>query len=1191
MILSLGLVTSTALLSPTSELTSPRPTSVLTESRTYPLYTSSTGRISFTVMSSSDRATWFIRPLAASYIQIIIENININQAELRILDTSQQGSGKTILNCVQCGSSIPPPLKSSTSSVMISIQGISGVSFTQSSFTLYFIAIPDDVISLPTEISINLNMGYNSIIPYTVNNTAPRNATQRWVIRQLPGTLITFVFDSFEFSNADCGDKLVVFDSIEPATGKVIFFGCHSTDLPKRWFYSRTGYALVIFTTSLLRPSRSTFNLKYYTNTPWYSCGSLFWPEIYRGESMLIMDGSGPNLMRRGDSCSWRISPSIDGTVTLIMSDVSLKFGASVIIYDGADVTGYELWRASGATVITPPIIRSSGSSLFLLYISDTSDPVRYTGFLGETYTNYVGSVGSGRGFSTLTMSSEIDIIPPGDGISVMSDSLNYTWFIKPSYMLGSKIIFGISHLNLSSIVQLSLYDGDLANVSAPSTLLATFDISSNLSRRWFWTSQPAATLVLTSLNMDRSINNSTTSGIFKISYFADGPNYHCGFTRNPVRLRLKSWTITDGSQSTETIYNSQHCEWVIDLSDYGDVLGIYVFFKRYHLIHGYLAIFIGEIDDGNLYTTIADTLAIPSPLYLPFPLVSLVYHSQASAYGFGFSLTYFAVTSNSYDSFSGDDIVYLKSSSSLSFAQNPSVIVYSNKTVNSVANKTWLICPPSSIGSLLIIPKILPASASKFSLSFFDGLLKQSSILMKYSSSSINATIDTSPQNFKWLVATTTSSLVTFEASISDNSSPINFDFAYYSDGPSYHCGFIKNPAILSAPSMIFSDGSGSRAAMYHSQSCNYIIEPKLSIDAFGNAKESSFPFMIILEFLECNMSGASIHVYEGKVDSEDLLLWSCVNCQFVPKPIISAAQSMTIVYSSSPFGVLGSGFTAVYWTAKVADWRTPTRSLKKLYESNSILLDVPEGYEFSTNLNSFVATRYHLPVDPATNYQLNFFPKYAAIAVDIDGQFNEQVFDGRPAPTPFNINTPSLQSSTSTFRSCGILTTNSLDRGHGKSFLKDPAVFYSPSQNIDKLLKSTIETKDFYSISGLQSDGVTALNEALINPVGVCLYWLDSGSTQAIELSLTKTAFTLNGRLRIYGGIRGNDSLLYDSNLKHHRLTIENVTLPCGKGFLLSENNATNISTSAIDYSWGISYSILDTDAGENCLEYSKS
>jgi hypothetical protein len=44
----------------------------------------------------------------------------------------------------------------------------------------------------------------------------------------------------------------------------------------------------------------------------------------------------------------------------------------------------------------TPPIIKSTGSSLYISYKSDSSDPIQYFGFLGEFYVNKVGSAGSG---------------------------------------------------------------------------------------------------------------------------------------------------------------------------------------------------------------------------------------------------------------------------------------------------------------------------------------------------------------------------------------------------------------------------------------------------------------------------------------------------------------------------------------------------------------------------------------------------------------------------------------------------------------------------------------------------------------------------------------------------------------------------------------------------------------------------
>jgi hypothetical protein len=253
------------------------------------------------------------------------------------------------------------------------------------------------------------------------------------------------------------------------------------------------------------------------------------------------------------------------------------------------------------------------------------------------------------------------------------------------------------------------------------------------------------------------------------------------------------------------------------------------------------------------------------------------------------------------------------------------------------------------------------------------------------------------------------------------------------------------------------------------------------------------------------------------------------------------------------------------------------------------SIPLEIPQNFQFSTNLNTLTATKYHLPVQ-SSSIRLEFFPRYDTKSqVAFQDNFEEKVFDGRP------LSSVSLESSTAPVLTCGLMTSKKLSLNQIGLFIKGSPVFYSPSQRQDRFIFSTIQSKTFRTIKGVlkKEDGSTAIStyEDLMKPLSLCSYWLDSGSTQAIRLEITSTTFTNNGRLRIYGGVYGNDSLLFDSNLKHHRNTIHNITIPCGKGFIVSENNATNVSTSAIDFGWSLSFVSIHHDEGDICSNYSKS
>jgi len=102
----------------------------------------------------------------------------------------------------------------------------------------------------------------------------------------------------------------------------------------------------------------------------------------------------------------------------------------------------------------------------------------------------------------------------------------------------------------------IKIYDG--ATTASP--LLGTYcgDSLESLSNKWITTSAAVATLTFTS---DATPNQ---MGNFKLSYYSNGPNSHCGFNVNPGLQSSQSMVFTDGSAYAENMYNHQNCLWQI---------------------------------------------------------------------------------------------------------------------------------------------------------------------------------------------------------------------------------------------------------------------------------------------------------------------------------------------------------------------------------------------------------------------------------------------------------------------------------------------------------------------------------------------------------------------------------------------------------------------------------------------------
>jgi hypothetical protein len=192
--------------------------------------------------------------------------------------------------------------------------------------------------------------------------------------------------------------------------------------------------------------------------------------------------------------------------------------------------------------------------------------------------------------------------------------------------------------------------------------------------------------------------------------------------------------------------------------------------------------------------------------------------------------------------------------------------------------------------------------------------------------------------------------------------------------------------------------------------------------------------------------------------------------------------------------------------------------------------------------------------------------------------------VLDGRPSGSTF------FETSTQSLKVCGIATTST----HVFSHVLRNSVgdfYFRPQQSTSAYLRSTVDDKNLFSTVGISND--TAMNFDEVTPNPICKYWIESGvSRQAVVITLTWTNFTRNGRLRIFAGVFGNDSLAFDSNRDSDRNTVPvNITIPCGRSFILVETNATNSSTSIIDYSWSFSYEAVQGDTGGLCELYGKS
>lgn len=995
-----------------------------------------------------------------------------------------------------------------------------------------------------------MNMGYAHISPVLGPNTLPAGAIQEWIIQSPASLPITFSFASFNFGPI-CSSRLTIFNNFPSSTGKVIFSGCKSSDFPSRWIYSQTGRALVVLQGGAVA-TKVSFALTYFANAELYKCGSFLSPDALLDNSMIITDGSLiSNNMRQGAQCSWIITPQATAspstaTVTLVMLWVSLKNGGNVIVYDGSSASGNVLWNSgSGPTTITPPPLTTSGSAMFIVYTSNGLSASGYTGFRGQYYSNFQGSVGLGQGFAQLSMSSATDLVPPGTG-TLTTPNTTYVWYISPNSASGP-LSFVFSSLNLSAYDSLVLRDGpDLT-----SRVLQRFS-GRQTPHIWFRTSSTQATLSFTSAPA------ALAPGNFKLSYFSDGSNYHCGFPlSSTASLQAVTSTITDGSASTSSLFINQQCSWNIAPTG---ASAIFIFFTYFGMNGGTVTLFNGPVSSGNVLAVITGSGGVPAPVAVSSSVLGVTYSSGPSATGIGFSASYFGISNTLYSG-PGDGIIRLHSSSLVGLSakiasQSQSSTAAAQKQAtsymypNTQSNLTWLIRPQGANGSIYIAVQSLNMSDCATRLEILDGASAMAPLLGPPLCG--NAL----PQPYKWIRTSSTAALLRL---ISQSPLPSDFNLAYYADGPSINCGYTGlqgTAAQLTAPSMILTDGSGSTKSMVGSQSCRWKITRPSNSSTF------------VVEFLESDLRGGSLVVYNGP-DSTASILWACYGCTTLPNTLLSTSMYLYVQFStSSSAPVLGTGFRFVYWVA--GQGAGPS-------QSGGRVLELPQGYNLdTTNFNATTATSWRLSAKKGST-ELLFAPRLVITPKSRVGSYQ----DGRSADSLFH-------APASTALTCGIVQ----GAGAGSAVLSGVDVVQQTSQFSNSYLQTSRQGKVVNHIQGSFNTSLPVSSGSILGAARTCKYLLSTGSPLSMTIKIESFRPGIIGRLRIFGGVEGDDALLMDTGSTVRSPSFPmTVVAPCGQALIILSYNASMVtSLPTVNYGFKLNYSINAADTGFVCSNYSE-
>ena len=1125
----------------------------------YPTINNVTSLLSYSITKNSDdtRHQWNINCPTSTKVLFIFEIFEMYSAEVQV-SQNNNGVDDIIFKCASCGALIPPQFESQMPSVSIVAFGVvDGNALTPSRFTVRFVnKLP---ISNPALLSLafKYNMGYAHIVPVLLSNgKLPARTVQTWTINIQNGATsnnIKFALADLLFSAPGCVSKLTIYDSDDPSVRKQLYTGCASTDLIDNWLYSTTGKAYVVLDNSALnQDSFTSFRLTYLGDKGLFNCGSMNnVVDVLTETTAFLSDGSLPTFnnagaMRYSMDCKWLIQPTegiVTDTITLVFNWVSLKQGSQVVVYDSHNTSGAVLWDSGqqyyqggyqGRSVTAPPPIVSSSKSLFVHYKSDGSEDNNYYGFYGEYFLNKPQSKGMGSRMTSLAMSSAVDINLPGKQ-DTYATNFNYKYVIAPDRIIpGSKITFAINAINLPNAEDtLIIYDGNAVNSSR---IVVQLSGMTTPPLTWFQTKSDKALMVLSSQA------DSTNTGSLRLNYFSDGPNYHCGFTRNPVSLTAPSMALFDGSISNGAIYQAQDCQWVIEPPQSS---GIFLFFLYFGVMGGALEIFNDEFDptwgrydlQSHRVAIIGNTLAVPSPMFLPYARVGFRYTTNGAPSGNGFRAYYFRQSSiRTIGSVPGDGIIRLFSSSMLNLGNNdrddyipPNLnLVYSIKPLQPDLPYIYF-----SFASMNL-------TSGHARLKLYDGASTSSPLIGTYYGANIASFSKT------WI--RTSSAQATLEF-VSDGTvgNYGNFELSYYSSGPNSHCGFNVNPGRLKSQSMVFTDGSAASESMYRGQSCQWIIQPELSLNNYQTDG------LLVLELLLSDLRGGGLEIYKGTSQIADNLLWRCVECQTLPRLLISDEGSMFVRFwtTSSSAATMGAGFKAVYWstTAAVeAEWTQFNKAEGKV-------LEAPLGIVIPAN-NDNETVAWHLGlgndldgISAGEPGSIVYSPRIISSVSQSTTQTASKVRDGRSSSWP------EFQATlTSTPLTCGMLSSNHT------TMLSKENFGIRAMQWAGAYITSRAIGVGIHNSRGSFDTTISNSVNAQVKPASVCKYILDTGSTQSISIS--GKHLVGNSRLRIWGGKWGNDAVLYDSNNAAQyppSLLLNGVVAPCGRSLILLELNET--------------------------------
>lgn len=197
------------------------------------------------------------------------------------------------------------------------------------------------------------------------------NTLCTWLIQPPNAQGIDLYFNAFDLENAS-SDGQIIYDAVEIYDGVddsapllATYFG---SSIPP--VTSSTGGAMFIKFYSDASVNFGGWEAYFVTQTQNYCQGNTDVPVSF--STGTIEDGSNTNNYGNGSECTWKLQSGSSEQIRLTFTEFDTEANFDfVIVYDGSDDTAPVLGSYSGSTL--PPELYSSGSDLFVVFVSDES--------------------------------------------------------------------------------------------------------------------------------------------------------------------------------------------------------------------------------------------------------------------------------------------------------------------------------------------------------------------------------------------------------------------------------------------------------------------------------------------------------------------------------------------------------------------------------------------------------------------------------------------------------------------------------------------------------------------------------------------------------------------------------------------------------------------------------------------------